>query len=65
VFSLSIRRVSSVKTQLIYCQSGDMFRLNESSSGQLLNHVCGTSRDGCAHFWDPKMFTTVRERGYK
>jgi hypothetical protein len=41
-----------------------MFRLLESSSGQLLNHVEGTS-SGSAHFWDPKMLTAVRERGYK
>jgi len=40
-----------------------MFRLKESSSGQLLNHVCGTSSES-AHFWDPRMFKTVRERGY-
>jgi len=60
----SIPKVSSAKTQLIYCQSVDMFRLKESSSGQLLNHVWGTSSES-AHFWDPKMFTTVRERGYK
>jgi len=40
-----IPRVSSVKTQLIYCQSGDMFRLKESSSGQLLSHVWGTSSE--------------------
>jgi len=32
--------LSSVKTQQIFfCQSGYMFRLNESSSGQILNHV--------------------------
>jgi len=41
-----------------------MFRLKESSSGQLLNRVWGTSSES-AHFWDPKIFTTVRERGYK
>jgi len=41
-----------------------MFRLMESSSGQLLNHVRGTTSEN-AYFWDPKMFTTVRERGYK
>jgi len=34
-----------------------MFQL-ESSSGQLLNHVWGTSSES-AHFWDPKMFTKV------
>ena len=61
---LSIQRVSSVKTQLIYCQSGDMFRLIKSSSCQLLNRVQGTSSES-AHFWDPKMFTAVSERGYK
>jgi len=27
VFSLNIPRVSSVKTQPIYCQSGELFRL--------------------------------------
>jgi hypothetical protein len=41
-----------------------MFRLIASSLGQLLNHVLGTSSKS-AHFWDPKMVTTVRERGYK
>jgi hypothetical protein len=41
-----------------------MFRLIESPSRQLLNNVEGTSSKS-AHFWDPKMFTTVRERGYK
>jgi len=41
-----------------------MFRLIESSSGQSLKHVSGTSSKS-AHFWDPKMFTAVRERGYK
>jgi len=40
-----------------------MFRLKESASGQLLNHVSGTSIEW-AHFWDPKMFTTVRKHGY-
>jgi hypothetical protein len=32
-----------------------MFWLKESSSGQLLKHVWGTSSES-AHFWDPKMF---------
>ena len=41
-----------------------MFRLTESSSDQLLNHVQGTSSES-AHLWDPKMFASVRERGYK
>jgi hypothetical protein len=41
-----------------------MFRLKESSSDQLLNHVLGTSSES-AHFWDPKIFTTLRQRGYK
>jgi len=44
--------------------SGDMFRLKESSSGKLSNHVWGTSSES-THFWDPKMFTEVREHGYK
>jgi hypothetical protein len=37
-----------------------MFRLKESLSGQLLNHVWGTLSES-AYLWDPKMFTTVRE----
>jgi len=41
-----------------------MFRLKESSSGQLSKHVYGTSSKS-GHFWDPKMFTAVRERGHK
>jgi hypothetical protein len=40
-----------------------MFRLKKSTSGQLLNHVWYTSSES-AYFWNPKMFTTVRERGY-
>ena len=41
-----------------------MFRLIGSSSDQLLNHVYGTSSES-AHFWDAKMFTAVREHGYR
>jgi hypothetical protein len=41
-----------------------MFRLKESSSDQLLNHVWSTSSES-VHFWDPKMFITVGECGYK
>jgi hypothetical protein len=65
-FLLNIIRVGSVKTQLIYCQLqiGDMFRLKESSSGQFVNHIKDTSSKS-AHLWDPKMFTNVRERGFK
>ena len=59
MFSLSIPRVSSSKTQLLYCQ---LKWRHESSPGQLLNHVCGTPSES-AHFWDPRIFTTVRESG--
>jgi len=41
-----------------------MFRLKQSSSGQFLNIVIGTSSKS-THFWDPKMCTTVRERRHK
>ena len=41
-----------------------MFRLKGSLSDQLLKHVSGTSSE-IAHFWDPKIFTAVTERGYK
>jgi hypothetical protein len=37
---------------------------SESSPGQLLNQVLGISSKS-AHFWDPKLFTAVRERGCK
>ena len=41
-----------------------MFRLVESSTGQFVNHIKGTSTKS-AHLWDRKMFTAVREDGYK
>ena len=43
---------------------GDMFRLIESSSGWFVNHIWGAMSKS-AHFWDPKMFTSVGECGYK
>ena len=60
----AIPRVSSVKTRLIYCHlKWRNVLAQESSSGQLLNYVWGTSSES-ALFWDPKMFIIVRERGY-
>jgi len=54
VLSLSIPTVSSVKTQfMVNYKCGDMFRLKESSWGQLLKRVWGTSSES-AHFWYPK-----------
>ena len=41
-----------------------MFRLIDSSSGQFVNHIKGTPIKS-AHLWDRKMFTAVRESGYK
>jgi hypothetical protein len=41
-----------------------MFRLTESSSGQFVNHIHGTSSKS-SHFWDPKKFTKVGERKYR
>jgi len=60
--SPSIPRGSSVKTQLIYCQlKWDMFPLKESSSGQLLNHVWGTSSES-AHLGSLNVYNSKRVR---
>ena len=42
-----------------------MFRLIESSSGQLLEPYLMYIKYKCAFFGDPKIFTVARERGYK
>ena len=66
VFSLNIPRVSSVKTQLIYCQ---LKWRHVSTHGVIIRPIIETCLRGTssksAHFWGPKMFTTVREHGYK
>ena len=65
--SIDYSGVHSVKKTtnfIVNYKCGDMFRLIESSSGELLNHDLGTSSES-AHFLDLKLFTTVRERGYK
>jgi len=65
VFSLSIPRVSSVKTQLIYCQ---LKWRHVSTQGVIIRPIiepCFEVHQVKVHiFGDPKMFTTVRECGY-
>ena len=68
VFSLkhSKSRFSQNTNNFIFnYKCGDMFRLIQSSSGQFLFHILGTSSKSAHFFWDPKLFTTVREGGYK
>ena len=59
--ALNILRVGSVKTTnfIVNHKYSDTFRLIQSSAGQFLKHILGTSSES-AHFWDPKMFS-----GYK
>ena len=65
-FRLSILRVSSVKTQPIYCQLKwrHVSTHSHNQANFFFNPVLGTSSK-IARFWDPKMFTTARELIYK
>ena len=68
-FHQVLQELSSVKTQLIYCQlKWRHVSTHESSSGQLLNNVLGTSNMHPKIFFNyiiPKVATTHTEDGHK
>jgi hypothetical protein len=54
-------RVRSEKTQLIYCQITSVAHVSTYRSiiRPNLNHISLDTLSRSAHFWEPKMFTTV------
>jgi len=60
-----IPRLSSLKTHLFYCQ---LKLRHVSTQGVIIRPViepCLRYIKWKGTFWDPKMFTTAKERGYK